>query len=412
MTAKDQYKVHKEPFYQQQSNEVALYEAAYAARLPVMIKGPTGCGKSRFVEYMAWKLNKPLITVACNEDMTASDLVGRYVLEANGTRWLDGPLTTAARIGAICYLDEIVEARQDTTVVIHPLTDHRRTLPLDKKGELLEAHPDFQMVISYNPGYQNLMKDLKQSTKQRFTAFEFDYPDAKLETSIVAKETGTDEALAVKLVKIGTTARNLKGHGLDEGIHSAAGLLPDLPGQRRVARDRVPVVELVGIERAGCGAQLGGPRHHRPEEVLRDAALVARDLDDLRAEAAHVIALLEAEGVGGDHCDRKAAHGADEGERRTRAAAGVLDEPPSRPQAPGGHGAVDDRQGHPVLHAARGVAALDLDQDPGVPGRHEAPQLHERRPADRRDHVPALTRGAHRPSRAGPGLDGGAAAGQ
>ena len=215
---KDQYKVRKEPFYQQQTNEVALYEAAYAARLPVMIKGPTGCGKSRFVEYMAWKLNKPLITVACNEDMTASDLVGRYILEANGTRWLDGPLTVAARIGAICYLDEIVEARQDTTVVIHPLTDHRRTLPLDKKGELLEAHPDFQMVISYNPGYQNLMKDLKQSTKQRFTAFEFDYPDAKLETGIVAKETGTDEALAAKLVKIGAAARNLKGHGLDEGI--------------------------------------------------------------------------------------------------------------------------------------------------------------------------------------------------
>ena len=215
---KDQYKVRKEPFYQQQTNEVALYEAAYAARLPVMIKGPTGCGKSRFVEYMAWKLNKPLITVACNEDMTASDLVGRYLLDANGTRWLDGPLTVAARIGAICYLDEIVEARQDTTVVIHPLTDHRRTLPLDKKGELLEAHPDFQMVISYNPGYQNLMKDLKQSTKQRFTAFEFDYPDAKLETGIVAKETGTDEALAAKLVKIGAAARNLKGHGLDEGI--------------------------------------------------------------------------------------------------------------------------------------------------------------------------------------------------
>ncbi|BCB25497.1 ATPase [Sulfurimicrobium lacus] len=215
---KDQYKVHKEPFYQPQSNETALYEAAYAARLPVMIKGPTGCGKSRFVEHMAWKLGKPLITVACNEDMTASDLVGRYLLDANGTRWLDGPLTTAARIGAICYLDEIVEARQDTTVVIHPLTDHRRTLPLDKKGELLEAHPDFQLVISYNPGYQSLMKDLKQSTKQRFTAFEFDYPEAKLEAAIVAKETGMSEELASKLVKIGTTARNLKGHGLDEGI--------------------------------------------------------------------------------------------------------------------------------------------------------------------------------------------------
>ena len=218
MTDKTQYLVRKEPYYQAQGNEVALYEAAYRNKLPVMVKGPTGCGKSRFVEYMAWKLNKPLITVACNEDMTASDLVGRYLLEANGTRWLDGPLTTAARIGAICYLDEIVEARQDTTVVIHPLTDHRRTLPLDKKGELIEAHPDFQLVISYNPGYQSLMKDLKQSTKQRFTGFDFDYPAPELETTILAQETGLDEAIAGKLVKIGQTARNLKGHGLDEGI--------------------------------------------------------------------------------------------------------------------------------------------------------------------------------------------------
>jgi nitric oxide reductase NorQ protein len=197
---------------------VALYEAAYAARLPVMLKGPTGCGKSRFVEHMAWKLGKPLITVACNEDMTASDLVGRYLLDANGTRWLDGPLTLAARYGAICYLDEIVEARQDTTVVIHPLTDHRRTLPLDKKGELVAAHPDFQLVISYNPGYQSLMKDLKQSTKQRFTAFDFDYPSAALEKTILANETGLDEVTASQLIKIGQAARNLKGHGLDEGI--------------------------------------------------------------------------------------------------------------------------------------------------------------------------------------------------
>ena len=218
MTNKDQYKVGKKPFYQAQSDEVALYEAAYAARLPVMVKGPTGCGKSRFVEYMAWKLNKPLITVACNEDMTASDLVGRYLLDANGTRWLDGPLTTAARIGAICYLDEIVEARQDTTVVIHPLTDHRRTLPLDKKGELIEAHPDFQLVISYNPGYQSLMKDLKQSTKQRFVGFDFDYPAASVEAEILSKETGIEVSLAAQLVKIGQAARNLKGHGLDEGI--------------------------------------------------------------------------------------------------------------------------------------------------------------------------------------------------
>jgi nitric oxide reductase NorQ protein len=218
MTDKDQYKVRTEPYYQAQGKEIELYEAAYRNRLPVMVKGPTGCGKSRFVEYMAWKLDKPLITVACNEDMTASDLVGRYLLEANGTRWLDGPLTVAARIGAICYLDEIVEARQDTTVVIHPLTDHRRTLPLDKKGELIQAHPDFQLVISYNPGYQSLMKDLKQSTKQRFTAFDFDYPDALLETTILARETGLDATIAANLVKIGQTARNLKGHGLDEGI--------------------------------------------------------------------------------------------------------------------------------------------------------------------------------------------------
>jgi nitric oxide reductase NorQ protein len=217
MSTKDQYLIRDEPFYQAQGEEVALYEAAYAARLPVMLKGPTGCGKSRFVEHMAWKLRRPLITVACNEDMTAADLVCRYLLDANGTRWLDGPLTTAARIGAICYLDEIVEARQDTTVVIHPLTDHRRVLPLDKKGELLTAHADFQLVISYNPGYQSLMKDLKQSTKQRFTAFDFDYPEAALEADILVRETGIDAATAARLVKIGGAARNLKGHGLDEG---------------------------------------------------------------------------------------------------------------------------------------------------------------------------------------------------
>lgn len=214
----EQYKISEEPYYEPQEDEIELYAAAYAARLPVMVKGPTGCGKSRFIEHMAWKLGRPLITVACNEDMTASDLVGRYLLDAGGTRWLDGPLTTAARIGAICYLDEIVEARQDTTVVIHPLTDHRRTLPLDKKGELIEAHPDFQLVISYNPGYQSLMKDLKQSTKQRFTGMDFDYPDAKTEIEIVSKEASVDSDMAGKLVKIGETARNLKGHGLDEGI--------------------------------------------------------------------------------------------------------------------------------------------------------------------------------------------------
>ena len=214
----EQYKVKTEPFYRPVSNEVELYQAAYARRMPVMLKGPTGCGKSRFVEYMAWKLGRPLITVACNEDMTASDLVGRFLLDKDGTKWQDGPLTTAARIGAICYLDEVVEARQDTTVVIHPLTDHRRSLPLDKKGELVEAHKDFQLVISYNPGYQSLIKDLKQSTKQRFGAMNFDYPDAELEAEIVAKETGVDAEIAKKLVQIAHRARNLKGHGLDEGI--------------------------------------------------------------------------------------------------------------------------------------------------------------------------------------------------
>lgn len=214
----EQYKVKTEPFYRPVANEVELYQAAYARRMPVMLKGPTGCGKSRFVEYMAWKLGRPLITVACNEDMTASDLVGRFLLDKEGTKWQDGPLTTAARIGAICYLDEVVEARQDTTVVIHPLTDHRRSLPLDKKGELVEAHADFQLVISYNPGYQSLMKDLKQSTKQRFGAMNFDYPQAELEAEIVAKETGVAADIAKKLVQIAHRARNLKGHGLDEGI--------------------------------------------------------------------------------------------------------------------------------------------------------------------------------------------------
>lgn len=218
MSSNEQYLIQKKPFYYAQENEIDLYEAAYAARLPVMVKGPTGCGKSRFIEHMAWKLQKPLITVACNEDMTASDLVGRYLLDAGGTRWLDGPLTTAARIGAICYLDEIVEARQDTTVVIHPLTDHRRTLPLDKKGEVVPAHPDFQLVISYNPGYQSMMKELKQSTKQRFVAMDFEYAPASIEAGIVSEETGVDEDTAKKLVKIGEAARNLKGHGLDEGV--------------------------------------------------------------------------------------------------------------------------------------------------------------------------------------------------
>ena len=214
----DDYRVSSEPFYRPVGNEISLYQAAYAHRMPLILKGPTGCGKTRFVEHMAWSLGRPLVTLACNEDMTASDLVGRYLLDANGTAWHDGPLTLAVRYGAICYLDEVVEARQDTTVVIHPLTDARRILPLDKKGEVLHAHPDFQLVVSYNPGYQSSAKDMKPSTRQRFAALEFDYPDAALETEIVAHEARIPSELARTLVGIGQRSRTLKHHGLDEGI--------------------------------------------------------------------------------------------------------------------------------------------------------------------------------------------------
>lgn len=214
----DTYRIAQEPFYRPTGRETALYEHAYAHRLPMILKGPTGCGKTRFVEYMAWRLGLPLVTLACNEDMTASDLVGRYLLDAAGTAWHDGPLTLAVRHGGICYLDEIVEARQDTTVVIHPLTDARRILPLDKKGEVVRAHPDFQLVVSYNPGYQSSAKDLKPSTRQRFVALDFDYPDAALEAGIVAHEAGIDAALAQRLVRIAHSSRELKRHGLDEGV--------------------------------------------------------------------------------------------------------------------------------------------------------------------------------------------------
>jgi nitric oxide reductase NorQ protein len=213
-----QYLIASQPYYRQTGREIELYQASYAVRMPMMLKGPTGSGKTRFVEYMAWRLGKPLVTIACHEDMTASDLVGRHLLDAHGTRWQDGPLTLAVRHGAICYLDEIVEARQDTTVVIHPLTDARRVLPLEKKGELVHAHPDFQLVISYNPGYQNIMKDLKQSTKQRFGALDFGWPPREVEIEIVEHESGVSPELAGRLVSIGERSRNLKGHGLDEGI--------------------------------------------------------------------------------------------------------------------------------------------------------------------------------------------------
>jgi nitric oxide reductase NorQ protein len=213
------------PYYLPIRDEVEVFTEAYACRLPVLLKGPTGCGKTRFVEYMAQHLlprtsadaTPALITVACHEDLTGSDLVGRYLIQGDDTVWIDGPLTQAVRSGAICYLDEVVEARKDTIVLIHPLTDHRRILPIDKRGEILEAHDSFLLVISYNPGYQSVLKDLKESTKQRFGGIEFRYPDTEIETEIVAHEAGIGRAAAEKLVKIGQRSRNLKGHGLDEG---------------------------------------------------------------------------------------------------------------------------------------------------------------------------------------------------
>ncbi len=211
------YRVLAEPFYQPVGDEIAIFETAYAERLPVMLKGPTGCGKTRFVEHMAWRLKRPLITVAAHEDMTASDLAGRFLLEPGGTVWHDGPLTLAVRHGAICYLDEIVEARQDTTVVIHPLTDARRILPLERHNEIVGAHADFQLTISYNPGYQSAVKDLKESTKQRFLAISFDYPSAATEAAIVSRESGADEVMADMLVAIAMRSRNLQNHGLEEG---------------------------------------------------------------------------------------------------------------------------------------------------------------------------------------------------
>ncbi len=216
--AVEQFKVKNEPYYLPVGREVELFEAAYTAKLPAMLKGPTGCGKTRFVEYMAYKLNRPLITVACHEDLSSTDLVGRFLLEGEETVWHDGPLTKAVRSGAICYLDEVVEARKDTVVIIHPLTDDRRRLPIEKRGTIIEAPPEFMLVVSYNPGYQSIIKDLKQSTRQRFVAMEFDYPSADSETEIVAKEGGIDKDLARDLVTIGQKVRNLRGHGLEEGV--------------------------------------------------------------------------------------------------------------------------------------------------------------------------------------------------
>ncbi|MGD8841979.1 MAG: CbbQ/NirQ/NorQ/GpvN family protein [Gammaproteobacteria bacterium] len=213
----EEYFITDEPYYEPVGNEIAVFEAAYRNQLPVLLKGPTGCGKTRFMEHMAWRLKRPLITVSCHDDLTASDLVGRFLIRGGETVWVDGPLSRAVRAGGICYLDEIVEARKDTTVVIHPLADDRRVLPMEKLGELLEAGSDFCLAISYNPGYQSVLKDLKQSTRQRFVALNFDYPAARLESRIIVNESGIDQATAAQLVKFAQMTRNLKGSGLEEG---------------------------------------------------------------------------------------------------------------------------------------------------------------------------------------------------
>lgn len=225
------YALIDEPYYLPLADEVEIFSAAYTQRLPVLLKGPTGCGKTRFVEYMAWRLyrgddsvperqgvHNPLQTVACHEDLSATDLVGRYLLRGDETIWQDGPLTRSVIDGAICYLDEIVEARKDSAVLIHSLTDHRRILPVEKKGVILDAHADFLLVISYNPGYQNVLKDLKPSTRQRFIAIDFDYPDEEQESKIIVHESGVDEDVARDLATLGVKVRNLKHHGFDEGV--------------------------------------------------------------------------------------------------------------------------------------------------------------------------------------------------
>ena len=220
------YELQDEPYYLPLADEVEVFMAAYEQRLPVLLKGPTGCGKTRFVEYMAHRIyrqggnsiRQPLQTVACHEDLSATDLVGRFLLKAEETVWQDGPLSRAVKEGSICYLDEIVEARKDSTVLIHSLTDHRRILPVEKLGIILEAHPNFLLVISYNPGYQNVLKDLKPSTRQRFIAIDFDYPELSEEASIIAHESGVSATFSDQLARIGQKIRNLRSHGFDEGV--------------------------------------------------------------------------------------------------------------------------------------------------------------------------------------------------
>lgn len=213
----DEHRIVKEPYYLPTGNEVAIAEAAYEEGMPLLLKGPTGCGKTRFMQYLAWKLQRPLVTVSCHDDLSTSDLVGRYLIRSGEAVWTDGPLTMAVRAGAICYLDEIVEARKDTTVVIHPLADDRRELPIEKRGELLTAPPEFMLTVSYNPGYQSVLKDLKASTRQRFVALSFDYPAPDKEMEIVCKEGALEEETARSLVKLAAMTRALKDSGLAEG---------------------------------------------------------------------------------------------------------------------------------------------------------------------------------------------------
>jgi nitric oxide reductase NorQ protein len=254
------------PYYVATGKEIDIFAMCHARGLPVMLKGPTGSGKSRFVEHMAWKLGRPLVTIACHDDLSASDLTGRYLIRGGETVWVDGPLTTAARLGAICYLDEIVEARQDTTVVIHPLTDDRRLLPIDRTGELIEAAPGFQLVISYNPGYQHAIKDLKPSTRQRFVTLEFDYPEAAVEAEIVAHESGVKRATANALVDLALRVRRLKEQGLAEG-----------PGTRLLVSTARLIASGIPAEDA-CRAALAGPLTDDPDLQSAIDDLVAATL--------------------------------------------------------------------------------------------------------------------------------------
>lgn len=241
------------PYYLPVGDEVALFEAAYADGTAVMLKGPTGCGKTRFVEYMAWRLTRPLVTVACHDDLSASDLTGRWLIRGGETVWQDGALALAARRGAICYLDEVVESRQDVVVVIHPLTDHRRLLPIEKHGEIVEAAEGFQLVVSYNPGYQHALKDLKPSTRQRFMTIDFDFPPREIEREIVAHEGHVDTATAAWLTELATRTRRLRDRGLAE-VPSTRVLVATA---RLIARGIAPV--------AACRSALTGPLTDDPD---------------------------------------------------------------------------------------------------------------------------------------------------